>query len=193
MKFESSIKFQKGISYPSLATVVLLGTFFYFAVEKINEKPIVNNEDAKQKIVLQKKLNERVNQIPETKPIVENKEILNSNLKTEVDKGLESKKEVRKTSSRELGFDIDFGSDLPRIIKNFVLPEGKNLGSGRVILKYRFSIRPDGSVAKVFPIMKGDPDLELEAMNLLRKWRFEKLPASADQIDQKVEISFRPQ
>ncbi len=193
MKFDNLVEFQKGISYTSLAIVIIFGAFIYYAVNKINDKPIVNDENPIQKIEQQKKINERANQVTETQLPLPNKDIQNSKPQTIVKNEVEPKKESRKTSSRELGFDIYFGADQPRIIKTFVLPEVKKAGSGRVILKYRFSIRPDGSVAKVFPIMKGEPELELEAMNLLRKWRFEKLPTTADQIDQKVEISFRPQ
>ncbi|KAF0150888.1 MAG: TonB family protein [Ignavibacteria bacterium] len=193
MKFESSINYLKGISYSSFAAVILLAAFLYLATDKVSEKSFANAETAKQNIELQKKINEQANKIPQVKAVNLKTVESNSNAESAVAQETEKKDEVRKISQRELGFDLDFGSDQPRIIKNFVLPEAKNLGSGRVIMKFRFSIRPDGSVSKVFPTMKGDPALELTTMNLLRKWRFEKLPAAADQIDQKVEISFRPQ
>ncbi|MEW6653479.1 MAG: energy transducer TonB [Bacteroidota bacterium] len=190
MKFESSVKYLKGISYSSFASVVLLGAFLYATVYKASENLSLNLDSAKQNIELPKKVNEQEINLSDSDVKTVEKIFNDEIAKAKV---TDTKAEVRKISARELGFDIDFGSDKPRIIKNFVLPEVKNLGSGRVLLKFRFSIRPDGSVSKVFPIMKGDPDLELSTMNLLRRWRFEKLPTDADQIDQKVEISFRPQ
>lgn len=192
MKFESSLRPQAGISFVSLGSVLLLALFLFLLASRISEQPQIVPTEVKKEIPLKKKIT-----APSTKLAVETlKEqkpaILEVKQEPVVVKS-EKKNETRRTVGRELGFDLDFGSEPARIIKNFVLPEATNAGSGRVILKFRFTIRPDGSVAKVFPIMKGNPDLELEAMNLLRKWRFDKLPRTADQADQKVEISFRPQ
>lgn len=191
MKFESKNKFQKGISYSSLAAVVLLSAVLYLIVSKVKETPVLNNETATQKIDQQKKINQIENENKSSLNPSQTKETINE--QTQVISKEESNPSVKKSNSRELGFDIDYGSEQPRIIRNFILPESKKPGSGRVVLKFRFTIRPDGSVSKVFPTMKGDADLELEAMNLLRKWRFEKLPASSEQNDQKAEISFRHQ
>lgn len=193
MKFESSLRPQAGISYVSLGSILLIALFLFLIASKISDQPPITQTEVKKEISPKKKI-----AAPTTKSLVattnENKNTVQElKQKPEVVPSKERKSETRKTSGRELGFDLDFGSEPARIIKNFVLPETKNAGSGRVILKFRFTIRPDGSVAKVFPIMKGNPDLELEAMNLLRKWRFEKLPRTDDQVDQKVEISFRPQ
>lgn len=189
MKFESTLKPQGGISYASLGVVLLLAFFLYLLAAKTSEKPSTAIDDTKEKVQLQKRLAEQT--AKHNTQIAEKPKPETSNLNRE-EKPLQ-KEEIKKGSKRELGFDLDFGSDPPRIIKSFFLPEAKNAGSGRVILKFRFSIRPDGSVAKVFPIMKGNPELELETMNMLRKWRFEKLSRTEDQIDQKVEISFHPQ
>lgn len=193
MKFESLLQPQTGISYVSLLSVLVLAAFLYIFAANISERPSNTDEETKQKIEHQKELSKQTAILKEQNPI-EQKPVVQE-LQQDQKAALpdQTKNEVRKTNGRELGFDLDFGSYPPRLITNFVLPEAKNAGSGRVILKFRFSIRPDGSVAKVFPIMKGEPELELEAMNLLRKWRFEKLSRTEDQIDQKVEISFRPQ
>ena len=192
MKFESSLRPQAGISYVSLGSVLLLALFLFLLASRISEQLQIPSTVVKKEIPVKKKITS-----PSQKSVVETPKeqkpaVQELKQEPEVVKN-EKKSETKRTVGRELGFDLDFGAEQARIIKNFVLPEAKNAGSGRVILKFRFTIRPDGSVAKVFPIMKGNPDLELEAMNLLRKWRFEKLPKTDDQIDQKVEISFRPQ
>lgn len=193
MKFNSSLKFQYGINYSSLAAVVLFLAGFYLIGNRITSQQALIDQEAKQKVELQKRISKEIKPSELEKTSVESPLAIDSKSEKASTKQLEIKTENRKSSTRELGFDIDFGSEQPRIIRNFILPEASNAGSGRVILKFRFTIRPDGSVSKVFPTMKGDPDLELETMNLLRKWRFEKLSTDADQIDQKVEISFRPQ
>ncbi len=192
MKFESSLRPQAGISYVSLGSVLLLSVFLFLLASKIAEQSQIIPAEVKKEIPVRKKISAPSVKQTDIAPEEEKPVVQELKQKTEVVKN-EKKTETRKAGGRELGFDLDFGSEEARIIKNFILPEAKNAGSGRVILKFRFTIRPDGSVAKVFPIMKGNPDLELEAMNLLRKWRFEKLPRTDDQVDQKVEISFRPQ
>lgn len=192
MKFESSLRPQAGISYVSLGSVLLLALFLFLLASKTSEQPQIVPIEVKKEIPIKKKFTAPSTKLAVETPKEQKPAVLDVKQEPVVVKS-EKKNETRRTVGRELGFDLDFGSEQARIIKNFVLPEAKNAGSGRVILKFRFTIRPDGSVAKVFPIMKGNPDLELEAMNLLRKWRFEKLARTDDQIDQKVEISFRPQ
>lgn len=193
MKFESSLRPQAGISYVALGSVLLLAIFLFLLASKMSEQTLLTPSEVKKENPTRKKISTPSEKFANTIPKEEKPIVQESKQKPEVVVNKEKKTETRKTGGRELGFDLDFGTEPARIIKNFVLPEAKNAGSGRVILKFRFTIRPDGSVAKVFPIMKGNPDLELEAMNLLRKWRFEKLPRTDDQVDQKVEISFRPQ
>jgi outer membrane biosynthesis protein TonB len=189
VKFDTSLHPQRGTGIYFFAGTLLTALFIFYLNVKIADQPPVSVLKSDPKIQLQKNISAKKNQSEQSKK----QNIATENLKAEEQTQTKNETEVRKTNGRELGFELDFGAEPPRQIKNFILPEAKSPGSGRVILKFRFSIRPDGSVVKVFPTMKGNPNLELETMNLLRKWRFEKLPKDADQIDQKVEISFRPE
>ncbi len=190
MKFEQTHKPLRGIDFAALANIIVVAVFIYLLAAKLIDLPAYPVQVAPQPKKITVSLQNEIKNVPADEK--QAKEIEKPKLETT---GIEKEKnEVsRKGNKTELGFELNFGTGEARQIKNFFLPETNIKGSGRVVLKLRFSIRPDGSVAKIFPLMKGNPDLELEAMNLLRKWRFEKLPRTVDQDDQKVEISFRPQ
>ncbi len=190
MKFEQTHKPLRGINYTALVNIIVVAVFIYLLAVKLIGLPTYPAQAVSQQKKLTVPSQKEITNLPVEEK--QTKEIDKPKLETVGDQ--KEKSEVtRRGSKNELGFELDFGTGAPRQIKNFFLPETNIKGSGRVVLKLRFSIRPDGSVAKIFPLMKGNPDLELEAMNLLRKWRFEKLARTADQDDQKVEISFRPQ
>ncbi len=56
-------------------------------------------------------------------------------------------------------------------------PKTVALVSGTV--KIKFWVLPDGTVGKMIPIVRGDPDLERRALKFLSKWRFEKTNSAA--------------
>ncbi|MEW6507115.1 MAG: energy transducer TonB [Bacteroidota bacterium] len=88
------------------------------------------------------------------------------------------------------GFEIDFGGRGMRKIYSYSLPDYPEGVSKEIDVKLRFTIMPDGTVGKIFPLIKADARLELTAINSLRQWRFEPLPPNAKQIDQTVIITF---
>ncbi len=88
------------------------------------------------------------------------------------------------------GFEIDFGGRGMRRIYSYSLPDYPEGVSKEIDVKLRFTIMPDGTVGKIFPLIKADARLELTAINSLRQWRFEPLPPNAKQIDQTVIITF---
>lgn len=88
------------------------------------------------------------------------------------------------------GFDLDFGGKGKRRIYSFILPEYPEGVSKEIDVKLRFTILPDGSVGRIFPLIKADARLELAAINSLRQWRFEPLPRNSQQIEQTVVITF---
>lgn len=57
-----------------------------------------------------------------------------------------------------------------------------------VTISFRFTVLPNGEVDQIFPLLKGEPELEKIAMQTLRKYRFEPLPA--DQPTQSGIIRF---
>ncbi len=88
------------------------------------------------------------------------------------------------------GFEIDFGGKGKRKIYSYIIPEYPEGVSKEIDVKLRFSILPDGSVGRIFPLIKADTKLEEAAMNSLRQWRFEPLPTLQNQSEQSAVIVF---
>jgi len=88
------------------------------------------------------------------------------------------------------GFELDFGGRGMRRIYSYNLPEYPEGVTKEIDLKLRFTILPDGTVSKIFPLIKADARLEFTAINSLKNWRFEPLPQNAKQVDQTVVITF---
>lgn len=59
------------------------------------------------------------------------------------------------------------------------------------VITVRFEVRPDGSVGRIQPIRRMNPELEAEVTRTLRSWRFSRLPASMPQESQFGVITFR--
>jgi len=59
------------------------------------------------------------------------------------------------------------------------------------VISVRFEVRPDGTVGRLQPIIKGDPELESEVLRTLRSWRFSRLPANMPQKSQYGTATFR--
>lgn len=54
----------------------------------------------------------------------------------------------------------------------------------------QFSVLPDGSVTGIIPLRRSDELLEREAINALRTWRFDPLPAQFEQVRQTGKVTF---
>lgn len=59
------------------------------------------------------------------------------------------------------------------------------------VITVRFEVRPDGTVARMIPTKKMNPDLEAEVLKTLRTWRFSRLPSGVPQQSQWGTITFR--
>ena len=107
-------------------------------------------------------------------------------------KKTKAKKGNEKTGSDEgnTGFKIDFGGRGIRKIYSYTLPKYPSGVSKEIDIKLRFTILPDGTVAKVFPLIKADARLESASISSLRQWRFEPIPKELKQIEQKAVIVF---
>lgn len=88
------------------------------------------------------------------------------------------------------GFEIDFGGTGMRKIYSYSLPTYPDGVSKEIDVKLKFSILPDGSVGRIFPLIKADARLELAAINSLRQWRFEPLLGSKQASEQFAIIIF---
>lgn len=169
-----------------------------FGQDQLTEKNQSKEEQLKEKNEEQKKV-----ELPEAK----NKE--RDNLVVEADKkkkkeNVEAEKvkplneNLNRTKGTEpegdseggFGFEIDFGGKGMRKIYSYILPEYPEGVAKEIDVKLRFTILPDGTVGKIFPLIKADARLELAAINSLRQWRFEPLPVNAKQVEQTVIVTF---
>lgn len=61
----------------------------------------------------------------------------------------------------------------------------------QAVITMRFEVKPDGSVGRIIPVKKMNPELEQEVMKTLRNWRFSPLPSGVPQQPQWGTITFR--
>ena len=59
------------------------------------------------------------------------------------------------------------------------------------VITVRFEVRPNGTVARMIPTKKMNPNLEAEVLKTLRSWRFSRLPSGVPQKSQWGSITFR--
>jgi TonB family protein len=59
------------------------------------------------------------------------------------------------------------------------------------VISVRFEVRADGTVGRIQPLQRMNPELEREVMTTLRSWRFSRLPAGVPQESQWGRITFR--
>lgn len=90
-----------------------------------------------------------------------------------------------KTSPYELKWEGDLDRD------PMVQPLPTNSANTEAVITVRFEVRPDGSVGRIIPLRKMNPELEREVMSTLRNWRFSRLPSGAPQQTQWGTITFR--
>jgi len=93
--------------------------------------------------------------------------------------------ETEKSAPYELNWD----GDLERDPTFQPLPE--NTSDTEATITIRFEVRPDGTIGRLIPLKKMNPELEREVMRTLRSWRFSKLPSRAPQQVQRGTITFR--
>ncbi|HBQ61122.1 MAG TPA: hypothetical protein DD671_16255 [Balneolaceae bacterium] len=72
-----------------------------------------------------------------------------------------------------------------------VQPLPQNSANTEAVITVRFEVRPDGTVGRVIPLKKMNPELEREVMSTLRTWRFSRLPSGVPQETQWGTITFR--
>lgn len=83
------------------------------------------------------------------------------------------------------------GDAAQRTILNQVIPEYPSGLQKEEVLKIRFTLLADGRIGLMIPMRKGDPTLEKITLDALRQWRFNALPASAEQKSVTGIITFR--
>jgi len=73
----------------------------------------------------------------------------------------------------------------------YIPPPPKVTVSVEADVKLRFWVFPDGTVGKVFPLVKGDTQVDIAAINHIKKYRFNPLPKDSPQVEMWGEISVK--
>ncbi len=148
-------------------------------VKKV-ELPKVENTDSENNVVVSadKKESEEETKPEKIEPITKPEE--------EAGKGKDESGE----GEGNFGFEIDFGGKGMRKIYSYSLPKYPQGVSKEIDVKLKFSILSDGTVGRIFPLIKADTRLELAAINSLRQWRFEPLPENQQGKQQFAVIIF---
>ncbi len=185
MKFEPSHKLISGFSYISFASVILLVTvFIIISFQFTSVKPV------EPKVVKIAKADTTSKKFEPAKEPLDNKK--NETEEKKVDNPVNPNSIVKNVPANksEMAFELDFGGKAIRKIKSYLLPEFDTVEKGDLITKLNFTIKPDGSVAKIYPVKKTNSRNELSSIFAMRQWRFEALKKSADQVDQPAIITF---
>jgi len=93
------------------------------------------------------------------------------------------------TPDRSAPYDLQWEGELDR--SPMVQPLPENSTNIEAVITFRFEVNPDGSLGRVFPLKKMNPELEREVMRTLRSWRFSRLPSGVPQEPQWGNITFR--
>ena len=90
---------------------------------------------------------------------------------------------------RSAPYNLEWEGELDRT--PMVQPLPSNQTNEEAVITIRFEVNPDGSLGRVIPLRKMNPELEREVMRTLRSWRFSRLPAGVPQEAQWGVITFR--
>lgn len=86
-------------------------------------------------------------------------------------------------------YELKWEGDIER--NPMVQPLPDNTTGSEATITIRFEVKPDGSVGRIIPVKKMNPELEREVMRTLRSWRFSRLPSGVPRQSQWGTITFR--
>ncbi|NGP77750.1 TonB family protein [Balneolaceae bacterium YR4-1] len=86
-------------------------------------------------------------------------------------------------------YELQWEGDFDRTARVQPLPQ--NNSDIEATISIRFEVKPDGTIGRIIPIKKMNPELEREVMSTLRSWRFTRLPSGVPQQSQWGTITFR--
>ncbi|HKK46972.1 MAG TPA: energy transducer TonB [Balneolaceae bacterium] len=85
-------------------------------------------------------------------------------------------------------YDLKWEGDIQRT--PMVQPLPTNTTDHEATISIKFEVKPDGSIGRIIPLKKMNPELEREVMHTLRGWRFSQLPSGVPQQSQWGTITF---
>lgn len=77
------------------------------------------------------------------------------------------------------------------MIINQVIPAYPEDLQREALIKFRFTVQPDGRLTNIIPMRKGDATLERITIEALSKWRFNALPVNVEKRMVQGVITFR--
>lgn len=86
-------------------------------------------------------------------------------------------------------YELEWEGDINRA--PMVQPLPSNPTDSEATLTIRFEVKPDGTIGRIVPLKKMNPELEREVLRTLRSWRFSRLPSGVPQQPQWGTITFR--
>lgn len=90
---------------------------------------------------------------------------------------------------RSSPYELEWEGDIERTPRIQPLPD-YNVDV-EAIIRVRFEVKPDGTVGRIIPLIRMNPELEREVFNTMRSWRFSRLPSGVPQESQWGTITFR--
>lgn len=92
-------------------------------------------------------------------------------------------------TDRSSPFDLQWEGDINRSPVSQPLPS--YIVDVEAVITVRFQVMPDGTVGRMQPLMRMNPELEREVFSTLRRWRFSRLPSGVPQEPQYGTVTFR--
>lgn len=86
-------------------------------------------------------------------------------------------------------YELNWEGDIERDAVVQELPD--NTTGLEATITIRFEVKPNGSIGRIIPLKKMNPELEREVMRTLHGWRFSRLPSGVPQQSQWGTITFR--
>lgn len=101
----------------------------------------------------------------------------------------ESKEVKIPKKEKSAPYELNWEGDIER--NPMVQPLPDNTTDSEATVTIRFEVKPDGSIGRIVPLKKMNPELEREVTRTLRSWRFSQLPSGVPQQSQWGTITFR--
>lgn len=116
-------------------------------------------------------------------------QILREHQRIQSEKDKSNRDIENKRTIRSSPYNLQWEGNLDR--SPMVQPLPENVAGFEAVISIRFEVLPNGSIGRIIPLRKLDPDVEREVMRTLRSWRFSRLPSGVPQEPQWGSITFR--
>ena len=166
-------------------------------VEEVNSEDVVTTPDTDQidPTEMADEVNEEQEEAEETDPPTAQQDELEQEGEEETGdiRGIRGRVDADQGTGsdpiRSAPYQLEWEGDFNRA--PVVQPLPNYVSDTEAVITVRFEVRPDGTVGRLQPIIKANPELEREVLRTLRTWRFSRLPSNVPQESQYGTITFR--